>query len=69
MKTLDKIRTRIWVEHVDDERELDHGIIVTLKPGWEYLLDPGCGVRGFDTATEALDGTSSTAVGIKRSKN
>lgn len=53
MKTLDKIRERRWVAHVDDERELDNGIIVTLKKGYTFVNDPGCGVRGFDTATEA----------------
>lgn len=62
MRTLDRIRARPYVEHVDDERNLEHGVIVTLKPGCTFRDDPGCGVRGFDTLSEALTGTSVSAV-------
>ncbi|MBM94319.1 MAG: hypothetical protein CMI09_00480 [Oceanospirillaceae bacterium] len=65
MKTLDAIRALPHVMHVDDERGLDNGIIVTLKDGWEFKLDPGCGVRGFETATEARQGTTAKAVAQK----
>lgn len=62
MKTLDRIQPRPYVEHVDDERALDNGVIVTLKPGYIFTADPGCGVRGFDTLSEALSGTARDAV-------
>jgi hypothetical protein len=40
------------VEFVDyDEPDT---VIVTLQPGLAFEEDPGCGVRGFDTNTEAL---------------
>ena len=61
-KTLEKIRTRAWVAFVDDERNLDNGIIVTLKEGYCFADDPGCGVRGFNTAAEALRGTNRQAI-------
>ena len=61
-KTLQAIAAREWVQHVDDERNIDNGIIVMLKEGWEFQLDPGCGTRGFDTPTEAKAGTAKTAV-------
>jgi hypothetical protein len=53
---------RNWIEHIDDERDLDHGIIVTLKHGWFFKDDPNCGVRGFDTVKEAKDGTAKSEV-------
>lgn len=56
-KTSDSIAARPWVKHVDDERSIGNGVIVTLQEGWEFVLDPGCGVRGFDTLREARDGT------------
>lgn len=59
---LEKIRARPWVEFVDDERDLGNGIIVTLQEEFYFLADPGCGVRGFDTATEAYHGTAITEV-------
>lgn len=65
MKTLDKIKQRKWVLHVDDERSLDNGVIVTLVKGWCYVADPDCGVRGFDTVTEAEEGTRKVNVIFK----
>jgi hypothetical protein len=53
---------RNWIEHIDDERDLDNGIIVTLKDGWFFKDDPRCGVRGFDTISEAKEGTAKTEV-------
>lgn len=58
MKTLDKIAARPWVLHVDDERAIGNGIIITLAEGWYFWTDPGCGTRGFDTAREALTETA-----------
>lgn len=52
-KTLDKIRALPFVAYVDDERNDGNGIIVTLKLPYCFKIDPGCGVRGFDTVGEA----------------
>ena len=57
-----RIKRRKYVAHVDDERGLGHGIIVTLEEPWCFKADPTCGVRGFDTLTEALQGTTSDDV-------
>lgn len=48
---------RPWIAHIDDERDIDNGIIATLAPGYTFAADPGCGVRGFDTMTEVQAGT------------
>ena len=62
-KTLNAItETRRWIANIDDERNIDNGIIVTLAKGWEFLDDVGCGVRGFDTVAEVKSGTNSKAV-------
>jgi hypothetical protein len=62
MKTHDRIAARSWVSHVDDERGDGGSILVTLK--LEYVFDDerDCGVRGFDTLTEAEMGTRKDAV-------
>lgn len=39
------------VEHIDDERRIGNGVIVTLKPGYFFYDD--CGVMGFETMKEA----------------
>lgn len=62
MNAMQKIQAREWVMFVDDERNLDNGIIVTLKEGWEFTMDRGCGVRGFDTMSEALKETGKNYV-------
>lgn len=54
MSTEQKLRAHKNVEFVDDERNLENGIIVTLMPDLEFLCDPGCGVRGFDGFADAL---------------
>ena len=41
-----------YVSHVDDETELDHGFIVTLKTNYFFADEPDCGVRAFDTIAE-----------------
>lgn len=56
MKTLDKIRFQFWVSHVDDERNIGNSIIIVLAEGFYFMDDPGCGVKGFDTVSEALRG-------------
>ena len=55
-------KNRTWIAYVDDERDLDQGIIVTLKAGWYFKDDPNCGVRGFDTLKEAREGTARSEV-------
>ena len=44
------------IEHWDDERGMGNGIIVTLHLGWSFEWTHE-GVRGFDTVTEAREGT------------
>lgn len=61
-KTVDLIKARAWVQHVDDERNIDNGVIISLYEEWEFCADPGCTVRGFDTMTEALAGTANSEV-------
>lgn len=65
MKTLEAIRAQPHVMHVDDEREIGNSIIVTLKDGWFFSNDPGCGVQGFDTVSAAKLGTAKKAVVYK----
>lgn len=64
-KTLEKIENLPWVWFVDDERGDGNSIIITLKNGWYFVDDPGCGVRGFDTVQEALVGTRKSSVYTK----
>lgn len=54
MKTLDALRKNRKVQYIDDERDIGNGVIVTLMPWYQWDADPGCGVRGFDSVTEAL---------------
>jgi len=62
-KTFQKIlNTRPWVKYIDDERSLDHGIIVTLAEGYSFAADPGCPVYGFDTVKEVLQGTAKSEI-------
>jgi hypothetical protein len=55
-----------YVMHVDDERDIGNGVIVMLADGYEFVADPGCGTRGFDTMTEAKRGV--TKPRIRRAK-
>ena len=41
------------VQHWDDERNQQNGIIVTLHYGWSFEPFEHQSVRGFDTVTEA----------------
>lgn len=61
-KTLEAIRALPHVDFVDDERAIGNSIIVTLAAGWEFVAEPGCGVRGFDTVSEARQGCGKGAV-------
>ena len=54
MKTLQK---RSWIKHIDDERSIDNGIIISLQKGWAFESDPSCSVMGFDTISDAIAGT------------
>ncbi|WP_427551912.1 hypothetical protein ACQE3D_25355 (plasmid) [Methylomonas sp. MS20] len=51
-----------YIAHVDDERDIDNGIIVTLAKNWYFCADPGCGVRGFDNWPDALNGCKKSEV-------
>jgi hypothetical protein len=53
-KMLNKLIESGHIEGYDDERNIDNGLIVYLKPGKQWSLDPGCHTRGFDTVTEAV---------------
>lgn len=44
------------IEHWDDERNIDNGIIVTLKHGWSFEYNEHQGVHGFNTITKAKEG-------------
>ncbi|MBR8186571.1 hypothetical protein C6Q14_27120 [Burkholderia ambifaria] len=46
---IERIESRAWVAHVDDERDAGNGYMVMLAQGYDFADDPGCGVRGFDT--------------------
>ena len=62
-KTLqDLLKTRPWIQFIDDERHYGHSIIVTLRRGWEFADDPGCGVAGFDTVAEVKARTTAQCV-------
>ena len=56
---LDKRR---WIAHIDDERDLDNSIIVTLAKGWDFADEAGFGVRGFDSIAELRAGTAKNSV-------
>lgn len=56
-KTLDLVRARPHVLAVDDEREDGSSIIVTLKEGFDFADDPGCGTKGVDTVRRAEEAT------------
>lgn len=58
MNKLIRMRARKHIQHVDDERALGNGVIVTLAEGWEFAIDPGCGVMGFDSVAEAYHGST-----------
>jgi hypothetical protein len=59
-------KKRQWISHVDDERNIGHGIIVTLKKGWFFNDGEKEGVRGYDTLTEAKKDTSKTNVSERK---
>ena len=52
-KTIQKILdTRVWVKHIDDERNIGNSLIVTLDDDYFFINEKGCGVRGYDTVAE-----------------
>ncbi len=62
LKTLEKIQALPWVMYVDDERGDGNSIIITLHEGYFFADEPDCGVRGFDTVREAVEGTRKRSV-------
>lgn len=44
-----------YIEHWDDERDIDHGIIVTLRYGWSFCEKEHQGVMSFETISEARE--------------
>lgn len=42
------------IEHWDDERSIENGIIVTLHWGWSFENGYHAGVKGFDTIKDAM---------------
>lgn len=67
-RTLERTRAYKHVAFVDDEREIGNSIIVTLVDNYYFNDDPGCGVRGFDTATEAFRACSPSNVYFEEKK-
>ena len=63
--TLNLVRARHYVLAVDDERAIGNSIIVTLREPYCFRADPGCGVRGFDNASEAWRGTRSNEIYLR----
>ena len=62
-KTIDRLLdSRRWIAHIDDERGDGGSIIVTLKKGWDFEDEKGCGVRGFDTLAEVRSDTTKACV-------
>jgi hypothetical protein len=56
-KALDKlIEQRPWIASIDTDEP--GTFIVTLHQPWCFYLDPGCGVRGFDTLAEVRKSTT-----------
>jgi hypothetical protein len=51
-----------WVAHIDDERNEGNSIIVTLDEDYVWDDEKDCGVRGFNTASEVLQGTRRNCV-------
>jgi len=46
------LETRLWVKHIDDERNLGNSIIVTLDEDYCFANEQGCGVRGYDKVAD-----------------
>jgi hypothetical protein len=69
-KTFQKILdTRLWVKHIDDERNIGNSIIVTLIDEYCFLNEKGCGVRGYDSVAEVEKDTRfSNIINIKNIK-
>lgn len=61
-KVFAAISTRSFIADISDERAQGNNIIVSLKDGWFFTADPGCGTRGFATVRETAMGCSKNAV-------
>ena len=47
--------TNKYIQYWDDERNLDHGVIVTLRYGWSFCDNHHQGVMSFETVSEARE--------------
>jgi len=54
------IETRPWIASIDTDEPGNW--IVTLHEPWCFYLDPGCGVRGFDSLSEVKKSTTALDV-------
>lgn len=61
-KILDELRKRSYIANIDDERSNGNSLIVTLVAPYCFVDDPGCGVRGFDTVTDAKKGCTKAMI-------
>lgn len=52
-KVLEGFVQRGKIDGYDDERSSGNGVIIHLPSGKQWLQDPSCHTRGFDTVTEA----------------
>ena len=51
--TVNQLRRNSRIEHIDDERNIGNGIIVTLKKGWSFDQLQDNRVAGEDMVTAA----------------
>lgn len=61
-KILAELRKRPYIANIDDERGNGNSLIVTLVAPYCFVDDPGCGVRGFDTVSEAKTGCTKARI-------
>ena len=51
-----RLINRDKIQYLDDERSIGNGIILTLKPGWQFDIEPfdnaGCHVAGGENMKE-----------------
>lgn len=60
--TVARLAGHARVEHVDDERSLGNGVLITLRQGWAWDPMQDNRVRGFNTASDALRAVQAEAL-------